>query len=1482
MATKPEPRIRLGSSVPESTAKLVTDSLIAQNRNWASPYFLRLDRSYEVIAPHPFKTIAPVQQLSEDEQDDGKLESSLICRFLDRAKLDFEDGDFIKLSDVAPVSVPNNARLVVPPPLGYLGVKVLQLSLAPVRVHGTSITLADYRVCLFLWDRAAKCARSEMICFAVRNEHGEMGDEMFFEVCDTTEDVVLVVVLMHSQAKHLDKFLDTITTTGTPADDLKKDAIPFAFSYMRPFVNGEVDPLLRFPCFVWEQSESFEAIYGEEKDPRVVALIGKVSTRIMEMKDIPKYSLYSDENPVGPVLGLSLPQRSYCPRAVMFLSGISFSFNDRPKGDFAYFVVYMCEDVSDIAKPTGMPVFVQRGHEKAQQLYRSSWIPVGKRVVFPDIVKIQFEQPIRATTTNFVVHFYTVSKDKDVTSLYKVTAFSMCTEKAAVQSGTYTFYTHKPKNVKGSDCLTKVKKVRKSSVTLSLEIPSAFFPPPVLQDLVLAANSDQANWDELKRDLTASEAELHIIPIVYKWMILLDQRCVGFWGELMMLIEKGNAKAELRSWIYNNFNVLSLNRSDYLAYLCDCFCNLIEKSKEDEQTLRCFASGFDILSDILLVCFIRGSQKTLPKSMVILLCHVVSIVMFFLGSDNSKVVEEMNRCFGVLMFYLHSVCDSPEIMEIMKTHLRSLIQVPSSHFGNAMDAFWAFLAPFSDTSEFAIFLASQIPVRQLNTIMFSPYHPVISVILFAFDKTLTMKRESATSAACDFVSRMCIWLEDEPGQMPYRAAYAFFPFIDLIARDYGTVVDGIQVIPQRNQRDLLSIILFLLGYAPNQLLKNYFVSLSAPFQIQFMLFIERAIRVCLNDNMCQGTLVKAFNQLAERVIHFLLFNIESLGNCTEAVVAVTSSLSVDFHPLPRTYLHLFDVISRIIKLYPCQRGLVTNLLSLVRSPHHLVRCYATSLILLFFKGDFDVRKTVVVSSVDFLDALTNLMLQARKLSIINMYQLMLTRIEELSQTFGDTVFVEKLKERITTAKRVSDLVKELKLESGCENDRGHYEYYLTIADQYKTFPSMRVKWLREIVHIHCEDHHYASAFVAQLHICALIATVIQHEQRMSSPESPDASTCTKPFNLIVTQPIEASNTVTFCPCDFGFFPSVLCETDIDFSSVSEDFQFLASDFTLDYFREALQEAIKLGIEAKMFYSLRPLYSLQLRILNPSRQFKDMGSVFSQLGDLFFNIKAMDVESHNSYLSFYLVKNKVYTVDHDRESQFISSMSMHSPVKLKQFEGECTGQEHPHCWNTFRVNPTLQQLDVQDCHTKSIKLVQYKTKTELPNLFICSDVCDEQTVCVSLCEQVNWETGRLNFLMSQVSREMERLFIYSPNLENESDYRQALESGCCRMEALFNALLTNEDSLTEKLNILKKKGGAKEVIDMLITIRPTIARLIRLARRASNGVNRAEFLERFGAIRDGLSNFQKHWRMGEFDTKPFKTKDDPVSEKFDFE
>lgn len=1538
---RPSPLITLGPPSAINMPYKVGKELLEHNNNWAAPLLQQPKVSYHVHTP---KDLNPPQilesnneyNLSEEDKttDVHKLDKSTITQFLNRTSLNIETGEVFELRPISTLLKTSKKRLpflTVPPPLASLWVSYLHIIPPIITVHGSSITLSEYRGCFFMYDQETDLVVSESANFYCTEGKTKFfqtnGPDVYFEIQKSKPTIILVLILMHSNALDIAAFIEEIITSGTPKDNLKLPAVPFAYSYLSPFQNpNNTNPSFNFPWSLYKPSTGFESLkLSPTTEVDIISLIGKAQIQILPFEKLPKVHLTSDSDEnvdKPPLLALSIPQRTFFPTSIISFSSITFSFNNPPKGDYAFFRVFLSNTITNPLKPESSPVFLSKTREPISTFYESNAMPMSKKITFPDIVRIKLDKPLERES-NVIVHFITVSKNS--TSVYKLTAFPLFIDDQIISTTTHTFFTHQSKDLKNEpDYLSRCQKSKKSTFKLCIDIPEVFYPPPQLMELINQQVPYTVQFDQIKQ-LPPSIILPQLVPIISKLCSLIYVNTVIYMVDVISMFDENETKPLIKSWLYNNFDVDSL-KPKFLS-LITAFQTMLQSSIENKnnEVLHHFIKSFDFICDILITSYLLKMEDYTIAPLSKLFNWFSYVIVYFIQLDKEDSVIKFNQLFGQFMFIFHSLVDKC-IMNVVRQHIKNILDANKP---SALFLIWDFLMPFTDTSEFALFLASHFPIKPISRVLFSPFLPVLSIIYNGILVTLESNESNAILLCCTFLSQLCLPLEDKEIDvaMRYRIAYAFYPMFELIS-DHYSHLDFDQKI------ELLPAVLFLLGYTPQQLLRYNFISNTTNSKTQYLKFFESVTNVCLEKiepngfNEYNGT----FAELTKRILQFLNYNVARLGEVVVNVIEVLNKLTNSPYQIPSNYPKLFDNVARFIHYYPSQKSLVMSLLSIITSKQHLVRCFATSLILIFFKSDYDLRKTVVVSSVEVLDSVTNLMLHSPLIDDIKMYKLMLSTVDQMSfDVYKNQDFTQKLNERTTAANNIANVIEKLRASDHSPED--HCNFVMNIADQYKTYPSMRVNWLREIVQINLKYKSLSSAFVAQLHICALIATVIMHENRLESIL--ESNEFKKQFNLLVCQPLTQGKQLVLSPRLFEFFPSVMLETKIDFSSLSEDFQFIASDFTLQYLNEALSEAVDLANKAKLYYSARPLYSLQLRINAELGKYQTMGEICNKTSILFENLKANGTITHTTSLSFFVTNGPVLnkTKDTQTDKKFIYSIDEDS---TKQFIGECKKNgfqyskvsyfeygfnslfgrkgvefENQHCWNTFRKSPTFSELhnSVTDVNKDEVVLIQYKTKVPLPYYIISSEVVEEQTVKISLVNHAKIMAENLNVLANQCSAEFQRFFpsqnmdklfgSFSIHFENDieriiSVFNNAFSLSFVKVESLENSEAsenserevntTNTSSMFDLLRILKSKNGLKEAQQIANILAPTLDKLMAVFKTAvSRSSDQGKYSATMVIAQKKLDVFKTEFNIEEHpQIKAFEGTVDPMIETFDFQ
>jgi hypothetical protein len=945
-------------------------------------------------------------------------------------------------------------------------------------------------------------------------------------------------------------------------------------------------------------------------------------------------------------------------------------------------------------------------------------------------------------------------------------------------------------------------------------------------------------------------------------MTLLSFLNANFLSDYLAVCGLEEAKRQIRSWVYHSFNPQSVPRQNFLGSF---IFPLVDMLRSGDAPPSLF-SGFDIICDILIVTILRGAETDIPGSFFDFLKRVSDVIAAELekGGDGAKRPElaGFNVQFGKFLFLLFTLSDAPEIISVIRAHLWALSHLQTAQIDASFSFIWEFLTPFSETPDFTIFLAEQLPVQAIGTAAFSAYQPIVSLLLLAFHYSLSTRSSSLIDAAAAFFGRCFISLEESVSDLTYRAAYALFPLLDIISSLHGS--------PAATQPELLPIILFLLGYAPRALLRNGFSLMSDASRGRFITFLESVVTACcdrLSRVPCAFDAV--FHQLTARVCRYLLSVIRVLpGSVNQAVSLVTRLFRVPWQ-IAANYACIFDVVCRLIRFYECQKALVSPLLQTIQYGQHTARAFASAVLLLLCKADYDRHKSVIISSVNLISELTSLLLQTDAEDQIPMYLLMLERIQQLLPYFKDSEFSRVLGLRLTGAQTIGGTIQRMRA-AGVPADR-RLLYVQEIAEQFNAYPSMKIRWLKALVRLNSECLSLSSALVAQLHICTLISAVIDQQRKRDGGTVPAE---TRDLNLIVCQPILHSGEVTVAPEEFGFIPSVLEEARIDFDVLSDEFRFIAADFTLDYLYSEIVEAVKIGTSAKLYYSLRPLLSFQLRIASARRQSSEMAEIFAQLADLFEHLSAIGTVSHRTSIEFFLVQGtRIYAIDEGHGNDFRESVGGQPIVKVLPVElVRNDSLEHFHCWNHFEVPVELAHLNIVDANERVIWRTEYTTALPLPALVMFADVLKESTIQITFCEHATFETNKAFRMMENAVEELEDLLIAAPGCELFEKWRPRFDHSLARAKDLIDSALIGTDSLFTMYKLLVKAGG-RETAEALA--RGLFLRLKRLIAAYLGGLEAAGQPIEITIVENALTKLTGKFRLPNWKPQKFGSRHDAI-------
>lgn len=1469
----------ISEPLPATESSDFNSSLYSNLKNWTLPILSSPTIKYHFIndLAMPAPTVSEYNNeynLPEEDKTTlaDKIEPKVIDQFLRLKEVPFTSditydiNSVFSVTDYRPAPEPS---VTIPETFDNVFYTYISVSLQPIGQHGTAEPLSNYTGMLFVYNIQTKMPLTEAAYFKYQLGKIEFSKtntgSVIFKIPKSEKNILLVSVLMHPDAGKPNTFLANCCPGNHQRVDNHMVHVPFAYSTVYPYTTT---PETNFN-FAWtllnEQDLLGKISLSPGPDETSISLISKVTIHELEYYELEGFGTYDHPDEQYPYMCFPAQSQIFSKLPMITISNISFTFNNIPKAFLVFFKVYFCEDITNVTDPYGMVGFVQQTENGLTNCYQSCYMQPAKKIVFPDIVRFQFSRPL-GPRSHFVVQFVVLGSEREP-MIYKCGIIELF-QNGPVEFDLQTYNTMQPKKLQGQ-YLSRPRPTTHSNIQCIVDLPPAFYPPPAFVTLSESIMASQINWNQVK-STPRMILKRQVLPTIVKLLSLLSQQTLEQILDLIATFndDKG-VKDIVRSYIFNNFKT-NTKPNFFTTFVTTLDQLLQEGLEQNSEVLKNLCCSFDIVASLIVVSFEQKIETQIPQQLLSLFIKFTNIFAKMIENKTDFNLNEVVLKFGWLTYHFCSLLDARSMTIIINYHLRTMMAIKDSY--QAMMAVFEFLIPFTRTPDFVRYFATRIPVRPLSEKLMSPFQPTLSLIFLCISQAFGMQNDKLITTAVNFIARLTLPLETvEDGRDRFRVGYALFPLFDLLTVAYDTVFS------EEDRHLLVPTILFLLSYIPRGLMRTFFKTVNVTFRERILSFLYVVVKSCIEQLSETVTVYNSqLNEMTKRMLMFVATNLNEFSECIGSACSLLSLLATTPHQIPRNYPRLFSAIAGIIEKYPRQRQLMTDLLSMITMKLHIARCFATTLILLFFKSDYDTRNSITISSAEVLDVLTSLML-TQPAQCIPLYQLMLERISDYSRIFQNRDFYDRMIEKLDSAKKLADVIKSMRNSSHSPAEK--CEYVMQIANQYNTYPSMRLKWLSELVSINKQNNFYSAAFVAQLHKCALISTVIEHERKLKG-ELNDIP-LPREHNLLVTQPITMSKAtigrdIMLFDRDFEFIPSVMVETKIDFKSVSDAFKFLAGDFTIDLFKKAIDEAIEYGTKVKALYSLRCLRSIQLRIYASSKQYSELSQICTTISGILKEIPVTDSAEYDIPYIFTVHNNTMWCYDAGTERVNGIRVYPHDTNDGQSFEFK-------HAWNVFRTKVTPKELEnVRDSENKSIFMARYITEQPLPRFTPTARIIDTKDIKITLNEYVNIEKDRLCRLMDITADDFERCF---PTRNIDAIFgrmKQNIEGDLSRVVWLIKAALQSDYSLFWLFKLLEQKGNKSAAVEYAQQTLQHLQRLVKVYHRAIEYLESVEHFSIYTELQKARNEFLQHFELPDIDTKSYEGRRDPIMDKYEFE
>lgn len=1467
---------------------------------------------------------------NDDKADNRSINYNKIKIFLDRSSQNFSIPDnckvqrFTECIHIPELNVYLNQNF---PPLRRES-RFIQIKLKNVSLFGSGNPLLGYIGYLFIWDDKLKRPITDVLQFKPSANGVPVftlnnSQVAYFEINKSVDDCHIVCNLYHQLANDPGSFYAAFREKKQLDSKVKlhnhvEKLYPFLSSTQHierileiarncPPNTQLVAPLRTLGCY--SDSSEKSSLYRSSKNKTEFFLYGfrciysgdnlTVKTEYPEQNS--KYFLIDfkpgvrifDSIPLNeePLISRTIISDIFDVEPIITLSNIRFRFRKKAKCTNVYFTLQIFTDKPSI-NPSTTPLYGFRMPDgRFTDKYVSHPVRSGQLCVFPDIVSFYIRDNKITERTHLVFKF--IYDDKDV--LYKTGVFHLFDNDSIISSGYYSTVTILPRMIKKPQDFNLK---RYSNVKFHIEIPTGYFLPTQFQEMATYQVPQQikASILEVPQDIL----EMHFLPFVAKLLSLISPDTISLLLEKIHLFSNNQKiTSMLNNWIFNNFDSNQF-KHNFLSSYSNSYDQLLLRAIEGKEKKSIIIDTFQIFSSILLVSFLQKSERYTPPALFSILKNLSNIQCILIKKD-SFTSKNFNFLYGNLVFNLASFISSKDMKSVLETHLRNMLEINKEI---AIKCIFEFLSIFTTTTEFTMYCMQTIKNTEIGDKLIIPFSSTLSLIFKSLHVAFVGINKENNSLATKFITRLLLPCESMPTETLEKLSIIFFPVIDMISNTFDTLSSDMK-------KTLIPTCLFIIGYAPRKLIKNYFNSISYTFQSKCIAFLNSLTTLCLSTlnysyihqkkmlSPIKNYYSGEFNELTKRVLLFLSCIIESLGETVGQVIDLLGNLVNNDFQIPENYSFLFDLQSQIIQRYNLTRVYITSLLKMIFLPSQTPRCFAIATLLLYFRKN---EKTIVLSTVEVLEEFTSVILKDVQTCDIPLYRISLEALIRCADFFEDKSFYDKLESRLESAFEVCDVVQRMRNSNSSPPELCVYVF--KIAEKYKSLPSMRIKWLEYIVNINVQNTCYSSAFITQLQITCLISAVLEHNM---SCETEQTTTYSQDFpdstEIIATQPIRNSylsdKKVKLSGKDFISVPSVNSENDIDFENVSEDFRVVSSEFNADYLKRSLLQAIEYGKKAGMYSILRSVLSLATRIYASECDYKMLTRLSQDLSETYKKISRKFCHGDFQELSFYLEEKdsvpKIICADKEYLSRNMDAISGGfkdmeplRPISI-EIDNSITSNQ---TWDHFQTIPDIHSIKFRDIKDNII-LKEYVTKESLPRYTPFSEVaCEPIEIEVSLLDFVELENNKQLAMMDSLLDVFKRVFYF----ENERDpgfNAQKIDDDIERMFDCIRQSLssnkrysrTNRDyshyDLLVKLESVGQEGKVSSQ-NLANMIRLRLEEIIKVFHRGAIYLSDSSLTSKLNDLTKIINSFTSHFQLNKIDDDPYVGIDDPMLEKYNYD
>ena len=1254
--------------------------------------------------------------------------------------------------------------------------------------------------------------------------------------------------------------------------------------------------------------------------------------KIENVSSLPHHYSYTwSLHPSRSMVSWPMKENQTIPVPMITVSNINVTFKSLPKGSFVQLKAHVYESVDKRGEGPGARLFISNESPVLCDEYTSPVYPNALQLSFPDFINVMIDHELPPSSNIVIKIIVYGEKASSKAKVFGMSVIPLFTESGSPNPETELSLNIQETDKLPKDYLKKIKSPGKTFMNVKLSLPQAMLPNPKFKNLT-------------KLDISSipkHTLQENLIPLTEKLIASGHDAC---FENLYSMYGQFNAKTlqeVMLPWIFDSFDPSAFNTEktklpDKLSTGFGSFLKkkLSLKGSDATQFLERSVKVIPIILHILSICLIAPNASFNQESVFYMLSLIPGVITKYMINIREfqqpspekdkkkkkkdepppkpipihrKLDEKFNENGAVVLTKSLAEFIIAVINSVQMKHLTKLVHV----------FLYALLSAekYTDEHDQLVFLRFCLLTRVCSNRMFitsilkscrddvyndkmAAYSPVWSSMMLAVLNGIEAESIILNNEASLLLARICLTYESCSSEDCRKAGIALIPAFSIIYENYLSL-------KMKNTKNILSqlipTVMFIIGAAPKEL-GIFFSSLDKTYKgrfITFLIFMCNLINEGISDKAPLQQ--KLFFYFTQSILVFLTESVESLGVCIAEVADLLTEMFNQKQPADNLPF-FYSFVKHLAKSNSSYNLIIKWLLPLALFKQKAVRCFVAALLAEVFKADYIKTKSITLSSVETLDALTKILLNSDN-EKIDIYKTLMSKVSEVSDDLGSSKINGMIKERVNASNVVADCIVEQRASKMPLDVQSRS--VMKIADQYMQYPSTRHKWLLQIVDMNRKGGNFVAAFISQLHVIALFASIVEFKNDASQKMIKQV-----PTNLQVTQPTRTSDARERCGHiflreDFNFYPDLIKEFSPEYSPNLKE-STLIDEFTIQSLIDAMIVACELGRQAGLFYTLRQLYAFMLRLYHITRDSAGASKVYEMLSQDEAKIIANNMIVDNN-LNYFLVEHrdgknvdrKVFctpkTIDEftsnmkARYKGQVAECKNHSPeqctkngaciIKLRPLAKD-TNVEFCHCFNEFTSYVSIHDFSAKNASQSSIQQMSIVLNERLPNYRSSAPVKSMSSQKIVFLEYLSNEVDKSVKAMSTCSSEFEQFFpTKNPSDSIPSKY---VATDLRRIPKIINDAIKGVNSPGTAL-IELKTFYPTECAKMATRIRCELERLMKVYLRAVSelkGNNQHSQMQQIE--RTMVNDFLEKMGLQELKIEMYPGITDPMMDKYTFE